>query len=622
MTILDTNTVVIETSAELKNVLENENTYTYIYLGQNITLTSGIMIHRTKTNITIDGTYNGIRYTYTDMKSSGSGDTISVRNKNNQQVTIKNMNIMGNNYYGVVYVPEDNALQDIVITFDAIVYNGPQITFHPTGLSRYLNADITITNTYLTAGEVAECNRIEMGGTTTITHTATSNSSFWFRGPKQPSFTILRNSTVTMTSTYRELFYGVTNLLFSIMEGATFSLTSKYGMGYGSYATGNVLIDKQATFTIHQTGLQGAYPTWYCTGAFVMNEGSSLFILNHYPNITTSNYNLYFQTTAASFTLNNPKTIVLYNSKAPVLYSNASIPFHFEFIRLNMWKQSKPFEEAGSLDDLPAFAWYKDQETAIIEGTFTPTSTTISSHTFTTEELKALPPLTSFILGNCQVISIGTLPLSICSIEENATNISGYTEKNADVQISYLTNQTIVTANQDGFFESNNSSPLPIGTQITFIANVKNSFLYQTKVVQIVYMGELTLTEATQTIQFLMQPFSSTPILCSRSSDLQITVTDSRIQSTDWQLYAAINQPLTSENGFVLTDSLVYKNSTNITPLMKTPLLVYQGQKNDGATKITNVTFAEQEGILLRIANEAIENGERYETTIIWSLKE
>lgn len=61
--------MVIFTSEELKTVLEQNNSYTHIYFGANITLASGIKIASTKTNIIIDGTYQDIRYTYEDIRT-------------------------------------------------------------------------------------------------------------------------------------------------------------------------------------------------------------------------------------------------------------------------------------------------------------------------------------------------------------------------------------------------------------------------------------------------------------------------------------------------------------------------------------------------------------------------
>lgn len=54
--------MVIFTSEELKTVLEQNNSYTHIYFGANITLASDIKIASTKINIIIDGTYQDVRY--------------------------------------------------------------------------------------------------------------------------------------------------------------------------------------------------------------------------------------------------------------------------------------------------------------------------------------------------------------------------------------------------------------------------------------------------------------------------------------------------------------------------------------------------------------------------------
>lgn len=70
MTIINDTTVVVFSSEELKSVLESNNSYTYIYFGNNISL----KIASTKANIIIDGTYNGVTYNFEDMKTLNTGD--------------------------------------------------------------------------------------------------------------------------------------------------------------------------------------------------------------------------------------------------------------------------------------------------------------------------------------------------------------------------------------------------------------------------------------------------------------------------------------------------------------------------------------------------------------------
>lgn len=622
MTMINDTTVVVYTMAELKTALEGVN-YTYIYFGANITLTTGITIAPTKKEIIIDGTYNGIRYTYQDMKSASSGDTISVRNANITKVTVQNIDVTGFNYYGIIYVPEDNSLQNIVIEYNNLTYNGPQCTFHPTGLSRYLDCNINIITAYLAANEVAECNRIEIGGTTTIYHTSTIDSMFWYRGTITPYFKILPNAVVTMTATARELFYGPTNLALLIGQNARLNFTTYHGMGYGTFSTNQVLIDKGAQVSITQTARNGSYPTWYCNGPFTINENASFTMISNYSGITSSNYNICFTSANASMTINNPKQIIFYNKGASAIYSNAQIPFYLTFCRFNRWLKASDITIAGSLQDLPNYAWYKTNDLSTISGTLNASTTIITSNNYTTEELSTLPPLTNFQFQNTPVFSIGKMMLNIDAITDKQTEIQGYTTPLSEVQINYQNTAYIVTADSNGIFQKTLSSPLPEGTEISFIANQPNHFIYQTKNVTVVYSGELTLDFAPKTIQFSMIPFSISPVLCSRSTGLQIQVTDTRIYSSNWKLYAKINHDLKSTNGLTLTDSLVYvDNDNNITPLSTSSIIVYTGESNNGTTKITTVDWPEKQGIILKIENEAVENGVQYETDIIWSIEE
>lgn len=60
-------------------MLEEENNYTTIYFGNDITLTTGISISSTKTSVIIDGAYDGVIHTFTDKKSASTSDTIMIK---------------------------------------------------------------------------------------------------------------------------------------------------------------------------------------------------------------------------------------------------------------------------------------------------------------------------------------------------------------------------------------------------------------------------------------------------------------------------------------------------------------------------------------------------------------
>ena len=141
MITINSTTVAVESAAELKSVLEANNAITLIYLAKDITLTNGIDILGSKQNITIDGLYptdgTGSIHTYTDMNSTSTADVIGIRTPSSINITLQNMNVVGRNYYGIIYVSEGTMHQNVVVAYSNITYTGPQITFHPSGLSIY-----------------------------------------------------------------------------------------------------------------------------------------------------------------------------------------------------------------------------------------------------------------------------------------------------------------------------------------------------------------------------------------------------------------------------------------------------------------------------------------------------
>ena len=96
MNIINKKTVVVSTSNELKDVLEKDNRYEYIYLDNDITLESGITINKNKSKITINGTYKDILHTLIGMDSLDSTDTI-ICSSSTKEVKIKNIKIINTN---------------------------------------------------------------------------------------------------------------------------------------------------------------------------------------------------------------------------------------------------------------------------------------------------------------------------------------------------------------------------------------------------------------------------------------------------------------------------------------------------------------------------------------------
>ena len=620
MTIINNNTVVVYSFDELKEILENSNDYNYIYFGNNISLNAGIKISSSKSVVTINGTYNDITYQFEDRKTLNAGDTISA-SSTNTLITVCNMQIIGNNYYGIIYVPDSSTYKNVVVEYKNITYTGPQISFNPFGLTRFIDSTINIGDTSLTTGnEVAECNQIELGGITTIIHKSKSNSSFWFRN-SNPSLRVLTNSQVTFVSESRELLYGTNSLTFEIQKNATFNVTTHSGFGYGTNGTSSALIDTNATFILKQTTYSGGYATWYSYGPITLNENSTLNIINNFSNITTSNYNIYFSSSNASFILNNPKEVILYNTTANIIYANTTIPFKFQYTRINLFTTVPLIEEEITINNLPTYAWYKQLSLSEIVGTFTATKTTITTNNYTSEELSYLPALTNFNFPNKRVLSIGDFLFKLDSLTDEDTVINGTTLGLASILIEYNDEVTTIIADNNGDFIYEYDSPLPIGTVITFNVKESNNLIYHTKKITIVYSGELVVENIPEIISFVLKPISTSPILCPKSDAINIKVTDSRVNSTIWHLYVNITHDLISSKDNVLKDSLVFLNENNeINILSTTKMLVYTGEENGGTTKITNIVWSANEGILLQPTSPIINNNE-YTTNVVWTIE-
>lgn len=463
MIIINQNTVVVFTSSELKEALENDNGYTYIYLGSDITLSSGIAISNKKSEVIIDGTYNNVMYNYIDQKKLGTSDGIYVTGAFTSKVTVKNINITGYNYYGVIYVPEASAYKNTTIEYSKVTYVGPQISYNPMGITRFLDSVITIKDNYASGNEVAECNQIEIGGNTTIIHNSTGNSSFWFRN-SSPSFTILSGASVYFTSTARELFYGVTDLVFTISKNASFYVSVYNGLAYGTFGTGTTIIDENATFSLNKTHYSGSYPTWYSYGTITLNKGSTLNIINNYENITSSNYNILFSGNGSGLILNNPEKVVLYNSVGNVISARNNSIFDFKYNRINLFNTAISITDDISKDTLPTYSWYKISELSKVSGTFTSAKTTVVSNNYTEEEMKNLPSLSNFNIIDKKILSIGTFFFCINPITEKDTTISGMTRANASILIEYEDSSVVVNADENGDIKSLSDTPTLVYT--------------------------------------------------------------------------------------------------------------------------------------------------------------
>ena len=623
MEIINKKKVGISTSEELKDILENDNGYEYIYLMNNITLESGIKINEKKERIVIDGTYNSNRYTLTGMNSTSDSDTIIV-SKTNKEVVVRNMNINYTNTYGVIYVPLDTNYIGILTTYNNINFNGTRLAYNPYGNVKIIDSHIIIEETNGIASlEICMGNYVIIGGKTTMTSSSLNSSLFYFRNNLNPSIVFLCKSNVTISTDTKEFMTGTNKLNFTILHDTYVNITTANGLGSNPvYGTNNVLIDERATLIFIQKSHQRV-PVWAVFGTFTMKKNSNLEIINSYSSTPADNYNIQFKGSNCKLILDNPNSVIMYSRNASVFYTNNTLDYSIICKRINLWKNSNTLTSAGDIYDLPEYSWYKDEGLLEISGTANSTTTTITNHNLTDEELKKMPDLNNFILQSKKEFSIGDNIINVHPINSSKNKISGHTTNMADILIKYNDNVEVVNADNNGYFECTLENTISDGTEIELISNVASSFIYGTRIVTSPYNGELSLMDTTKIFNFSLVPISSNPIIFGKSESVSLVVVDSRINSSEWKIYAYMEKPLTSQNGYTLPGVLVFKKLDDETiSLNETPSLVFKGTNNNGDAKRTLITWSKEKGPLLDLTNNSLEANEEYFAEVIFLLEE
>ncbi len=616
--IIDNSTVVITTSDELKQVVSEDNGYDYIYLGNDIIATSGFIINGNKSKLTIDGTYNNIKYTYTNYLSLEE-EVIKARTTN-KRIILKNMNIISSHGYGVVYVPSHPNYSNVLVEYNNVNFTGIELSQNYYGTTKIINSVIEIKDTNnVPAQRACDSNRIIIDENTTITSTSNTNTVFFLNDVIPSSVKIMPNSRVNIT-TDKEFMNGTNRLDLIVGHGAELLLTT--GNGFAKTTTHgarNVLIEEMASFTFIEKSHQRV-PMWAVYGDFIVKEGASVSILNTYMTTPSDNYNIYFKGTNQKFILDNPKYVNIYTKNANVVYTNNPVNFLFKFTRINMWIYALDYTSACNLDDIPAFYWYKENNLTEITGVLTKDNTTISTHNFTDAELSSLTDINRFSFQDKKILTIGLLKINAHPITDVTDTISGHTIPHANVKIEYDNKSLTTPADENGLFEVNVDSAISNNTNIK-ITSCLNGCFTERKVTT-PFTGELTLLKVTENIPFSITPSSKNPIILSKKNETVVTIVDSRVNSTNWKLYINYTNPMIEAAGKVLIDSLFFKKFNNEEIALKTnKKLIYESSDNGGNVNVSNVTFSTDKGLFLKPSKDLLED-EDYSTLIVWSVEE
>ena len=138
---IDDKKIIVSSFDELKKVLEEYNTYNYIFLMNDISITEDIFIEDFKSNITIDGIYQNIE---ANVTIGNNQITVGAKTK---KLTLKNMTIKCSNQSGFIYVPAEEYYEDVLVTFDNVIFNGTSMATLEYRDFKILNSIISIEET-------------------------------------------------------------------------------------------------------------------------------------------------------------------------------------------------------------------------------------------------------------------------------------------------------------------------------------------------------------------------------------------------------------------------------------------------------------------------------------------
>ena len=563
-------------------------------------------------------TYNDKKYTYTNNLSLE--ENVIKASTTNKKIVLKNMNIVCSNGYGVIYVVSHPNYSNVLVEYNNVNFSGIELSQNYYGTTKIVDSIIEIKDVNnVPAQRACNSNRILIDGNTTISNTSTTNTIFFFNDVIPSLVKIMPNSRVNI-STPKEFMNGTNRLDLTIGHGAEFLLTTGNGFSITTtHGARNVLVEEMADFTFIENSHQRV-PMWSVFGDFIVKEGASVSILNTYMTTPTDNYNIYFKGTNQKFILDNPRNVNIYTKNANIVYTNNPVNFIFKFTRINMWIYALDYTSACTLDDTPAFYWYKENSLAQISGVFNKDTTTVESHNFTDEQLNLLSDINNFSFQNKKILTMGLLKINVHPITSTSDSISGHTIPLANVKIEYEDKSIKALADENGLFEAKVDTVIPNNTVVK-ITSCLNGCFTERKVTT-PFNGELTLFKVTQNIAFSMIPTSINPIILPKQKENIVTVIDSRLNSTNWKLYINYINPMMEVSGKVLIDSLIFKKFNNEEIDLKTnKKLIFESSDSGGNVNVSSVTFSIDKGLFLKPSKDLLE-GEDYSTKIIWSVEE
>lgn len=433
---LAANEAVVTTFDELKKAISENNGIDTVYLGADIPLSSGIKIPDAKKTFTLSGknpVTNEIHTLTETMASAGAQSSVITVDTNNgaKETTLKDINIIGKNYYGTISVL--GAAKNVVQNYENIHYQGPQLIYNLNGVAVFSgDNDIRIASVVsgsAAANEVGEVKGVNVFGKLKIDHAnSNANSVFWFGSgtAELNTFTVEENADVTILSNGTGMFYrsGAKPIDIDVKKNAKLAISSNNNI-FRDTVGGTVNVAVGADVTITKTA--GINPLLWMSGDINVNPDAR-FILKKTGG--TGNI-LYFSTATAKLDVQNPRSFLIATTPDnAMLYWPYANTFNFETQMVNYWNT------AGTIDrtDAPQQSFSLPAGDNVIGSlTYSGTTTKIVS---TNVDMTAA----NFNQNTARMIAMGRLEGTINSVNDSDANISGTATLDAYITVSYTEN--------------------------------------------------------------------------------------------------------------------------------------------------------------------------------------
>lgn len=119
----------------------------------------------------------------------------------------------------------------------------------------------------------------------------------------------------------------------------------------------------------------------------VVNKKAILYLEANYQNSAPL---ILFNTSSSKFSINDPKSIIIYNKSYACLSFSNTATLSINCGKVDYWLTSPQLISTGVIENNPLYSWYKsNEENIVIASTVTSSKTTITSNNLTQEEKKS-----------------------------------------------------------------------------------------------------------------------------------------------------------------------------------------------------------------------------------------